>query len=362
VNAEAQDGGGTDNANFATPADGSAPRMQVYLWTGLEDHLVEAGATYLAAGATFGPALNTIGVTADLALVNDGTAPTSDGCEAIPAGQLMGKVAIVDRGTCNFTVKVRNAQAAGAIAVVVANNVVGGAFVTMGGTDRRIKIPSVMVSEASGQALKGSAGAATARRNPVTPLQVDASLDADIIYHEYCHGLTWRMIGSMSGLLSGAIGEGMSDTCAILINGDDRVGEYSASDPFGIRRFPDQNYPNTYGDVAGAVVHDDGELYAAIAWRMKENYEGVSLTADDLMTDLVAGMTFTAAGPYFEHMRDGILDAVAATNPSRACLVWDAFADFGVGVGASATIRKRKGGTVIIAESFTRPGTCPAIP
>jgi len=33
VNAEAQDGGGTNNANFATPADGSNPRMQMYVWT-----------------------------------------------------------------------------------------------------------------------------------------------------------------------------------------------------------------------------------------------------------------------------------------------------------------------------------------
>ncbi len=33
VIADAQDGGGTNNANFATPADGSRPRMQMYLWT-----------------------------------------------------------------------------------------------------------------------------------------------------------------------------------------------------------------------------------------------------------------------------------------------------------------------------------------
>lgn len=33
VQAEAQDGGGTNNANFATPAEGSRPRMQMYLWT-----------------------------------------------------------------------------------------------------------------------------------------------------------------------------------------------------------------------------------------------------------------------------------------------------------------------------------------
>ncbi|HVM11697.1 MAG TPA: M36 family metallopeptidase, partial [Actinomycetota bacterium] len=33
VRAEAQDGSGTNNANFATPADGSRPRMQMYVWT-----------------------------------------------------------------------------------------------------------------------------------------------------------------------------------------------------------------------------------------------------------------------------------------------------------------------------------------
>ena len=33
VQAEAQDGGGENNANFATPPDGQKPRMQLYLWT-----------------------------------------------------------------------------------------------------------------------------------------------------------------------------------------------------------------------------------------------------------------------------------------------------------------------------------------
>src|SRR5262249_7142920 len=33
VQADAQDGSGTNNANFATPPDGSAPRMQMYLFT-----------------------------------------------------------------------------------------------------------------------------------------------------------------------------------------------------------------------------------------------------------------------------------------------------------------------------------------
>ncbi|MEA2464209.1 MAG: extracellular elastinolytic metalloproteinase, partial [Acidobacteriota bacterium] len=39
VNAEAQDGGGTNNANFSTPTDGSRPRMQMYLWNTLTPNL-----------------------------------------------------------------------------------------------------------------------------------------------------------------------------------------------------------------------------------------------------------------------------------------------------------------------------------
>ena len=65
VNAEAQDGGGTDNANFATPREGQNPRMQMYLWTGAGGtHSVvvhtpaSIDGTYPAKGAEFGAALN----------------------------------------------------------------------------------------------------------------------------------------------------------------------------------------------------------------------------------------------------------------------------------------------------------------
>ncbi|MGE3179560.1 MAG: M36 family metallopeptidase [Vicinamibacterales bacterium] len=361
VNAEAQDGGGVDNANFATPVDGQAPRMQMYLWTGKGDHQVlVGGGTFLGAGASFGPTLTTIGVSGVFAMATDSTAPTADACETIPAGQLTGRVAIVDRGTCNFTVKVRNAQAAGAIAVVVVN-ITSDSYFTMGGTDRRVRIPAVMVGAADGAAIKASAGlTGTTRRNPIAPLQRDGSLDSDIVFHEYCHGLTWRMIGSMSGALPGAVGEGMSDVCALLMNGDDRVGEYSASELDGIRRFRYAGYPNTYADVTGAEVHDDGEIYAAIGWRMWENFAGAGRTVHELFTYLVQGMNFTPAGPYFEDMRDGILEAIPLTEPEARCLVWDAFADYGVGVGARATVRGKT--RVTITESTTMPPECAATP
>jgi hypothetical protein len=86
------------------------------------------------------------------------------------------------------------------------------------------------------------------RELAVLPLQIDSALDSDIVYHEYGHGLSWRMIGHMSGPIAGAIGEGNSDGIALLINGDDCIGEYGTSSPCGFRRAPYAGYPNTYGD------------------------------------------------------------------------------------------------------------------
>lgn len=356
VLAEAQDGSGLDNANFSTPNDGSAPRMQMYLWSGSSPTglVTVSGFDYGLFASSFGPALTSAGITGPLAIYNDGTGVATDGCEASTAS-LTGRVAIVDRGTCNFTVKVLNAQKAGAVGVVIVNNVYGGAF-SPGGTERRIKIPSGMVSLEHGPVLKGQAGAsANLRLNPVAPLRIDGDLDSDVVFHEYGHGLTWRMIGSMSGALAGAIGEGASDVNAFLIDGDDRIGEYAAGSPAGIRRYPYVGYPLTYSAVTGAEVHDDGEIYAGAMWRVLENYLAAGLSADDLHGDFVDGMNFTPAGPAFEDMRDGMLQSVAGSG--RECLVWRGFAASGIGEGADGRVGRR--GAVTIIESFTVPSSCP---
>jgi hypothetical protein len=356
VNAEAQDGSGTDNANFATPNDGSSPRMQMYLWSGAgpDSSVVVGNNTYGAWQAVFGRALDTTGVTGALAIYNDGIGTATDGCEASLAS-LAGRVAIVDRGTCDFTVKVLNAQKAGAIAVLIANNQPFGAF-GPGGTARRIKIPAAMITFDDGNTLKTVADApARLSKNSVPPLMTDGDLDADVVFHEYGHGLTWRMIGGMNGKLAGAIGEGASDVNAFLVNGDDRIGEYAFSNPLGIRRYPYTGYPLTYKDVTGAEVHDDGEIYAGAMWRVLENYLSAGLTADDLQHDFVDGMNFTPATPAFEDMRDGMLQSVDGSG--RECLIWRGFAASGIGMGADGVV-SRNGRSVSITESFALPAFC----
>jgi extracellular elastinolytic metalloproteinase len=356
VNAEAQDGSGTDNANFATPADGSSPRMQMYLWTGASPTALVSIAGQADTGAyqsSFGAALTTTGIAGALAVVNDGVGSGSDGCTASPAGSLTNKIAIVDRGDCDFTVKVKHAQTAGARAVLIVNNVASGAS-SPGGTDRKVTIPSAMVTLNDGAALKAQAGvSATLKRNPTPAMMVDASLDADIVAHEYGHGLTWRMIGSMSGPVSGAVGEGASDVNAFLLDGDPVIAEYSASNDAGIRRHSYENYPLTYAAVTGGSVHEDGEIYAAAMWKVRANYFAAGLTNDDVYGDWVEGLSFTVAAPKMENMRDGMLQAVVGTG--RECHVWRGFAALGIGVGAKATL---KGSRVTITQSFVLPLNC----
>jgi len=111
---------------------------------------------YAVGTAQFGPPLAAPGITDNLVLVNDGTGPdTADACEPI-LNSLAGSIAILNRGTCTFVIKVKNAQNAGAIAVVVADNAAGSPPAGMAGVDPTITIPSVRISQPNGNALKAA--------------------------------------------------------------------------------------------------------------------------------------------------------------------------------------------------------------
>ena len=100
--------------------------------------------------------LSSLPLTQNIVLVQDNTAPTSDGCETITnAAALNGKIALIRRGSCAFVVKVKAAQDAGAVAVIMMNNVAG-TPIPMGGTDISITIPSVMVSQSDGNIIEAA--------------------------------------------------------------------------------------------------------------------------------------------------------------------------------------------------------------
>jgi hypothetical protein len=67
-----------------------------------------------------------------------------------------GNIALIDRGVCGFVVKVKVAQDAGAIAVVIADNAPGSPPAGLGGTDPTITIPSVRITQADGITLKAA--------------------------------------------------------------------------------------------------------------------------------------------------------------------------------------------------------------
>lgn len=108
--------------------------------------------------ASFGAPVTTTAVTGDVVYVDDPLAPDGDGCE-VPfdnAGALAGKIALIDRGLCTFAVKAKNAQDAGAIAVIIADNAAGCPPAGLGGADPTITIPAVRVTLPDGALLKAN--------------------------------------------------------------------------------------------------------------------------------------------------------------------------------------------------------------
>jgi len=179
----------------------------------------------------------------------------------------------------------------------------------------------------------------------------DGDLDSDIVYHEYGHGLTWRMIGNMSGDIAGAIGEGMSDVLSILFNNNDVIGEYSFNSATGIRSQAYANHTDTLSSYnRSRGVHRNGELYAATIWDVWEIYQANSIPVTTLLDDLVGGMNFTPAKPTYIQMRDGVL---AQTPTSRDCHIWRGFASRGMGVGATMNSKSGK-----VSQSFAVPSGC----
>jgi Zn-dependent metalloprotease len=168
----------------------------------------------------------------------------------------------------------------------------------------------------------------------------DSSVDGDVVFHEYGHGISNRLIGNgstaLSGTQSGAMGEGWSDYWAITLNGDGAVGEYVMNNTAGIRRaaytVPASTVHDSYADVCagGCQVHRDGEVWAATLWDLRQ-----TLGAATTNLLVLNGMKFTPTRPSFLNARDGILQADQNLNGgANRCAIWTVFARHGMGVSA----------------------------
>ena len=168
----------------------------------------------------------------------------------------------------------------------------------------------------------------------------DSSVDGDVVFHEFGHGISNRLIGNgstaLQGTQSGAMGEGWSDYWAITMNGDGAVGEYVTNNPNGIRRaaytVPANPIHDSYADICkqGCQVHRDGEVWAATLWDLRAQLGAA--TADLLVLN---GMKFTPNRPSFLDARDGIIQADQNLNGgANFCAIWVVFARHGMGVSA----------------------------
>ncbi|NLG21800.1 MAG: S8 family serine peptidase, partial [Actinomycetales bacterium] len=98
-----------------------------------------------------GPAITSV-YTGDVVDAETVTPGNGNGCAAFPAGSMTDGIALIQRGACTFQVKVENAEAAGAVAVVLYNNVSGPPTAPGGLTTTTV--PAVMITLESGQALR----------------------------------------------------------------------------------------------------------------------------------------------------------------------------------------------------------------
>lgn len=140
----------------AASVDNGQTQAQLNLTAPSAATIAAAAAAY--SNANFIPPPAPSGQSGNIVLVNDGSANPTFGCVTpfVNAAAVAGKIALIDRGTCTFIVKAQNAQANGAIGIIVGNNATTAGITVMGGTGASpaITIPGISISHADAATLK----------------------------------------------------------------------------------------------------------------------------------------------------------------------------------------------------------------
>jgi minor extracellular serine protease Vpr len=159
--------GNSGPGHFTVESPGAAARA---LTAGASTVPHFVGAPVTVGGSTYGAAAGDFAtvssdLTAPLGVVLGGTSATgtlNTACSALAGGSLTGMIALISRGTCTFSAKIRNAQNAGAVAVLVVNNVAGDpTAMAQDGTANQPTVPAYMLGLANRSALIAAAGQTT---------------------------------------------------------------------------------------------------------------------------------------------------------------------------------------------------------
>ena len=240
----------------------------------------------------------------------------------------------------------------------------------------------------------------------------DGDLDADVILHEYTHGLSNRLHGNASGLssyMARGMGEGWSDFYgnSLLseptddVNGIYPTGSYvtykytttfTSNYYYGIRRFPyavltatggANNRPfnpltfadidstqfsvadgafvksPTFGSSTVDEVHNTGEVWCAILWEARGkliNRSGGAAGNRKMLQFVTDGMKLSPLNPTFVQSRDAIIAAAQASGTSADVAdLWSGFAARGLGYSAKVLNPGAASNSIRVVESFDLP-------
>jgi subtilase family serine protease len=200
-------------------------------------------------------------------------------------------------------------------------------------------------------------------------LDLDGDYDADIVLHEFHHGVSHRLNTSFTGSEANAMGEGGSDYFAYTVNGDTTLAEYAF--PGGLR----QINAKTYADWTCLLVifceeHANGEIWANVMWDVRERFRtdlvrGTEAAAINEASQLyVDALKLSPPSPTMLDMRDAMLLADSIRNPGTPnsqnyCRLWESFAARGMGVNATDT---SDNGFNQVGAGFGGPAGCNAPP
>jgi extracellular elastinolytic metalloproteinase len=203
--------------------------------------------------------------------------------------------------------------------------------------------------------------------NIATPSQ-DGDFDHGVITHEFGHGVSNRLVGGPANVSclqnSQQPGEGWSDLFGLILTalpGDTGpmprgVGTYLLGQPTtgpGVRtqRYSTDPTVNTwtFSSIAGmAVPHGVGSVWAQAAWEVywalvdehgfdADIYDSAGTAGNQrALLYITDGLKLTMCSPTFLNARDGIIQSAINNHGGEdVCLIWQAFADFGLGVNAT---------------------------